>query len=196
MPVHYPAGPWVRIIVHLSNNERPWQNDLWFKIQGAIPSGFNIATFTAALDTDYSSAWTDCLSAVCTYDGIDVYLNNGTYTVSGETPGGAAGAVSGTMLPTEDAAIVTLSAGIGTREGVGRVFIGGVPETYVTESKLSSAGVAAYSALAGFLKSTATYGGVTIVPAVWSRKANAIEAIVFTVLRPILGHRRKRRPRR
>jgi hypothetical protein len=196
MPTPLPAGPWMRMISYWNNNNKGWQNELWFKVTGTIPSNFDIAALTAGVSNDYFNLFSDVNSVATTFDGIDCYFNNGTYTVSGETGSAGDGTVTGNTLPNEDAAIVTLSAGIGTRVGTGRIFLGGVPTTFVLESKLSTAGITAYSSVLSYFTTTVDYQGMNFIPSIWSRKNNALEPIKFTVLRPILGHRTRRRPRR
>lgn len=197
MPVvHYPAGPWLRVVFNFSNNEKFWSSDVWWKQTTSPPGSLNIATVAAAVDTAVQTPMLAALGTDAQYQGNDCYFNNGTYTVAAHTFPGASGTGAGNCLPTEVAAIVALNSGVGTRAGVGRLFFGGVDESNVSESRISGAGLTLYAAIYTALKGLTSPGGLTLALAVWSRKLNALEPVVFGNPKAILGHRRKRRPRR
>lgn len=192
----FPAGPWLRAVLWWQNQEQEWQNDIWFKVTGTISPSTNVDTVATDLDAALNALLIAVICPDAFYIGLDAYLNNGTYTVKGQTNGNTAGNATGDALPTENAAIVTLNAGIGTREGVGRIFFSGVPENFTTESKLNSSGHSGYNDVATALKGITTAGGVPIELAMWSRKAGAIEKVSFTEVSNLIGHRSKRKPRR
>lgn len=194
MPTHYPAGPWIRTSLFWKNQESQWQNDLWFKVTGAVPADTDINTVAAAVDTALMGPFTAAASPDATYLGNTTWLNNGTYTISAETSQATSGGASGDGLPSEDAVIVRLNSGVATRAGEGRIFVGGVASENVDDSKLTPDGVALYIAIKTALLGIETLGGVTAKVAVWSRKLGAIEPVTSIALGVVLGHRRKRRP--
>lgn len=196
MPMHFPAGPWMRLIIHCSNFEKSWQNDLWYKGTAAVPAGTDVQAVAMACDTAVRGAYLNWMPSSCSFDGVDAYINNGTYTVSGNTTTSAFGTGSGNALPTEDAAIVTISNGVGTRLGVGRIFVGGVADSHVTESKINDTGAPILTALMDALKGILSPGGVPVKLGVWQRKNGLLNSYNYTKIEPILGHRTKRRPRR
>lgn len=196
MASHFPAGPWVRTILNFEGPEKSWTNELWWKVVGSVPSSTDVNVVAAAVDTALSDPFSAAMPDVCKYVGNDTYLNNGTYTVAAHTSVDDTGDASGAMLPNEVAAIVTASAGVGTRKGVGRIFCGGVAESSVSDSRLISEGVTLYTAIKTALLAVTTLGPVSCNYAIWSRSLAAIEKVSFITIEPILGHRRKRRPRR
>lgn len=196
MPSHFPAGPWIRTILNFEGPEKPWTNELWWKVSGSVPPSTDVNVVAAAVDTALADPFSAAIPTVCKYIGNDTYLNNGTYTVAAHTSVDDTGDVTAVMLPNETAAIVTTSAGVGTRKGVGRLFLGGVAESSVIDSRLSTAGVTLYTAIKTALLAVTTFGPVACKLAVWSRSLSAIEQVSFITVEPILGHRRKRRPRR
>lgn len=192
----FPAGPWMRVITNFTNGERNWQNDIWYKLTAVPGSGTNVVTVASSVNMAISGAFAAWMPTTCTYLGIDVYLNNGTYTVGAHIIANTPGTGGTKQLPNEDAAIVTLNCGVGTRIGVGRVFVGGVDETNTSASRVTSAGLTLLNNIATALKGVTNPGGISCVLAVWSRKTNAIDVVQFTTSESILGHRKKRRPRR
>jgi hypothetical protein len=194
MAVHYPAGPWIRSIIYFQNGERQFQNDLWFKVGAPPEEGTNINTVAAAVDTALLAKFGAVQNAECQYLGNTTYLNNGTYTISAETSHAAPGTLSNEILPSESAVVVRINAGVATRKGAGRIFVGGVDSSMVTESKLSTAGTVAFAALCAALMGITTLGGVVCEIAVWSRSLGVLDAAQFSDPATILGHRRKRRP--
>lgn len=196
MPVHFPAGPWFRTVFNFSGGERPWMNEVWWKISGSVPGSTNIVTCAAAFDSMFSAVILPVLATNVFYDGVDCYLNNGTYTVAAHTFPGTSGTGVDVSLPNEDAAVGTLNAGVGTRKGRGRIFFGGVDRSGVSDSIIAPAQITLYQAVLTAMKAVTSIGGVTCALAVWSRSLTALEPVVFTAMNPVLGHRTKRRPRR
>jgi hypothetical protein len=196
MPVHYPAGPWLRVHLQFQNVEKEWENVIWFKITGAVSPTTNISTVASAVNTALKPSFLAWITEDCTWNGVDVYLNNGTYTVAGHVVENAQGDSDAPTLPTEDAAIVTLGAGVGTRVGVGRIFAGGVSASSVTESRVNDAGLVLLAAIKTALMGMTAVGGLVTALAVWSRSMSALEPVVYITPEAILGHRTKRRPRR
>lgn len=196
MPVHYPTGPWLRVVMFFSNDEKSWQNVLWYKVTAPVPGDVNVDTVASDVSTAIEATVLPILPPGANYNGVNVYLNNGTYTVAAENNMSVAGTAPDTGIPTEDAAIVSLNSGVGTRAGVGRLYLGQPSETNVSESKINSTGEPLYEAFKNSLMTLVTAGGVAIKLAVWSRKLGVLEPVVFATVRTILGHRRKRRPTR
>jgi len=114
--------------------------------------------------------------------------------VSAETQMASPGSFENGILPGEDAVIVRINAGVATRSGAGRIFVGGIDQSMIAESKLSGLGATSFAALCTALMGVSTLGGVTCQLAVWSRKLNALDVAVFCDPATVLGHRRKRRP--
>lgn len=196
MSVSFPAGPWIRTVFNWQNDEKNWQNDVWWKVTGTVPLHTDVNVVAADFDTALQPVFVEVITPQAQYSGVDLYLNNGSYTVAGHTNPAAAGTVSGGALPTEDAVIVTLNSGIATRAGVGRNFYSGIPETLVTDSRVNPTGVTAYNNIKTAMLALSTAGGVAFTLAVWSRKMAALEVASFGTVEAICGHRRKRRPRR
>lgn len=192
----FPAGPWARVVLWWDNAEKEWQNDLWFKVTGTISTSTNVDTVATDMDAALRPTLKPIITPDASFLGLDLYLNNGTYTVRGATSAVDSGTASDGALPTEDCALVTLNAGIGTRTGVGRIFFSGVPETFTVDSRLNPDGHTAYNDFATALKAVTTAGGVAMTSAVWSRKMGAIEKTSFTEVAALIGHRSKRKPRR
>ena len=195
-PVHYPAGPWLRVIAQCSNDEKQWENVIWYKVTPPIPAGTDVNALATYVSGILSPVYVGMMSLGCSYRGVDVYLNNGVYTIGAHVIANVAGTQGATQLPTEDAVIVSINSGVATRAGVGRIYVGGVATSLVTESRLNTTGVTQANALATALKGIVSASGVTVKLAVWSRKLGALEPYSFTAIDGILGHRRKRRPRR
>lgn len=194
MSTHYPAGPWARAVIFTQSPEKEWQNDMWFTAGGTASSAFDIQAAAAAFDTAFNAPYVAALCEVSTYQGVNFYYNDGAMTRRGETFPASGGTVTGNQLPSEDAAVVTLNSGIGTRKGVGRVFIGGVAESAVDLSRLKPGSITQYNALFAALKTGWTYAGVTFKLAVWSRLAGSVNAVSYYQAEQVLGHIRHRRP--
>lgn len=194
MPTHYPAGPWIRSQIFCGNSEDIWQNDLWFKPTGSIPSGTDINLVAAAVDTALEAAYVGLMNQDSQYLGNNTYINNTTYTDSAETQRSSPGDGIIGALPTEDAIIVRINAGVATRAGAGRIFVGGIDQSMVSGSRLSDVGSANATVLRDAMMGIATLSIVPCKLAVWSRKLNALDVAAFADAATILGHRSKRRP--
>lgn len=196
MSTHYPSGPWLRVVLNFSNDEKGWENILWYRPTGSIPVHTNVETVAADVNAALKPSFIAAMPVTAQWLGVDVYLNNGTYTVRGSVVESVVGSGSENQLPTEDAVVVAINSGTATREGVGRIFVGGVDEDNVENSRLTSAGSALYVTMAAAMMALVTAGDVPIQLAVWSRVGSALFNAIFAQPSAVLGHRRKRRPRR
>lgn len=195
MPVHYPAGPWVRAQMFFQSSEKQYQNDLWFKATGTIPATTDVNAIAAAISSTLGPLFAALMPAAgSVYLGCTAYLNNGTFTWSAENNAPTAGTGAGSILPAEVSTIVRLNSGIATRAGNGRIFCSCIDSTMASESNLSTLGGTTMAALCTGLLGIASLGTVTCQLAVWSRKLGVLEHVIFADPNPILGHRRKRRP--
>jgi len=196
MPVHYPTGPWVRTQLYFQGALKQYQNDLWWYMSESPPSDPDLTGAVAAVDSLIETGFLALMNENCEYLGCNFYLNNGSYTQSIRSYSAMEGAADGNPLPDEVAGIVTLNSEVGTREGVGRIFVGGIDNTLVTASRFNETGYPLLQALSAGLKSSETFSNIPCIIGLWSRKLNVVKPCPIVSAEYLLGHRTKRRPRR
>jgi hypothetical protein len=190
-----PAGPWIRSILYFQNSNKPWQNDVWFKVTSSVPSNVDVTEVAAAIDTALQADLTAPMTTDGTYLGNRAYLNNGTYTISARSNVGLNGTSSDTSLPNDVCALVSFSAGVGTRVGRGRLYLSGWDNATAQDSFLNQQGTNYQTAIGAALQGITTLGTVPCKWAVWSRKTNALDIVQFVEYPPLLAGRVRRRPR-
>ena len=196
MSVHYPTGPWVRTQLYFQGALKQYQNDIWWYMAESPPDNPDFAGALAAVDSLVENDICPLMNQACQYLGTNFYLNNGTYTQAVRSYSTTDGGATNSPLPDEVAAIVTLDAEVGTREGVGRIFIGGLDNGWASASRLNPGGYPLLQDLAAALLSVETFGNIPCKIGLWSRKLNVIKPCPIVNAEYLLGHRTKRRPRR
>ncbi len=191
----FPAGPWARAAFWFENTEREWSSDLWFQHTGAIPSGFDVEAAASDLSTLFKTPVLDLIAAETHFLGCDLWVNNGSYTASGQATDDTTGSGVGDALPTEDAIVVRLQTGAGGPSGRGRIFLSGIAENNVVLSRLTPACVTSAQALVAAMLAP-TFGGTAWYLSHWNRKAGNLAGVIYGQAAPVMGHQRRRRPRR
>lgn len=191
----FPPGPWARTLFRFANNERQWMNEIWWNTSGTATSGFNIITFATAVDTALTVKMMGCTNEGVHSEGSTTYYNNGTYTTSGTVYTNETGPGSSGQLPSESAVVVRLQANIKGPSGRGRVYLSGVDESFVTESRLNTTGQTAMTTLTTAIQAGLSNQGIVLKPVVYSRKLAALNLTIYCQWENVLGHIKKRRPR-
>jgi len=171
--------------------------------QGSAPpsSGYNPSTFAQSIYTALVTKWAACLSNVFYCNGVRVFVHNGPSESTGIYLLSTPGSVAVAALPDEVAAVVQRQTPVAGRSGRGRIFVRGLPNTFVTESRLNSTGVAALSTLITGLQATITDQSIIWTPAHFIRKPVSpavlgyFEPIGAWVLDGNVGTSRRSRPR-
>jgi hypothetical protein len=140
--------------------------------------------FAIGLEAHLSSEIKDCLAADCSYVETVTQLSLSGVTFDGISFLGANdGAVGGDTQAENVAAVLSKRSSHGGKTGRGRFFMGCVPESFSDTSKLTSAALTAYAALAAKLSSNVITARATYVPQVYSRK----DASMYPIL-DVTGH--------
>lgn len=195
MPVHFPPGPWLRLMWYCGGGDKVWTNDVWYKITSSVPSGTNIVTVANNCYSALSGPITQFMNQNYNLNGLKVFLNNGTYTVGYDLFSPIPGVQNQNQLPQEVAVIGTINAGIGTRQGSGRLFIAGLDSQVLNGNRPSTVGEGFMTDLMTALKGLTAPGGLSTALAVWDRKTATLPEPVFTGIGPIASTLRRRRPR-
>lgn len=193
MAVHYPVGPWVRITIFFQV-EKLYRSTIWFKSNGTGMSTTNPGAVAAAWNVIFSPLFAAVMNPAATYVGCRAYLNNGVFTISGTAKINTTGSGGDELLPGDVCGLVTLDADVGTRKGVGRIFISGLDSTMVSGSYISTGGMANFQDIVNALLALTEIGGVNAGPAVWTRSPSALNPANNINYGAIVGSRRKRRP--
>jgi len=196
MSERYPTGPWVRTQLYFQGALKQFQNDIWWYMSEGPPESPDFSAALAAVDSLIETNLCPLMNETCEYLGTNFYLNNASYTQSVRSYSATPGTASGNPLPDEVSAIVTLNSEVGTREGVGRIFVGGLDNTQASASRMNSDGFAALNTFATALKAVTGFGNIPAAIGIWSRKLNVIKPCPIVQAEYLLGHRSKRRPRR
>lgn len=108
--------------------------------------------------------------------------------------GSAAGTNAGDQCPDFVAALVQKRTIVGGGKGRGRWFVGPVPEALTDENLLTTAGIAAYDALAATWWETFAGGGLgNLTPCLYSRSLNILQPLIGAQSSHVLATQRGRK---
>jgi hypothetical protein len=195
----YPPGVnFARTECFFKANDKTWSNIFWHTTLTAFPGGWDISAAAAAFSFHLGGDYINACDQTVTYLGCDFLVHNAGLARSVSTYVTSTGGVSGTgtPLPEEVAVVVARLTTTPGKSGRGRLYFSGLNSGHVTENRLSTSGVSAWTAAAANLKTAITDQGMLWSPANYSRKTSAFHAAVDFIVEPVLGSRRDRRPRR
>jgi hypothetical protein len=190
------ALPWMRMTIFSQNDEREWENVLWFTADEPLPGNFDAKANAQTVYDHFSNEFANPLQVgFAEVLGARVAVNNSTYTTVNDVIDTQAGNEASAELPTESVVIVQAQCEVAGPSGKGRLFISGVCQDNTTVSRLSDAGKLLYQALVDKLNAV-TVGdhGVQWRSCVYSRHNTALQRVKFWELADVLCHRKKRRP--
>lgn len=194
----FPAGVnFSKMELFFKGADKVWSNVLWFTTLSAFPGSFNLSTFALYAESQLASFFCDCMVSTVNYIGMNCLVHNAglarsidTYTV---TPGTQTG---GTGVPDDVAFVVSRLTATAGKSGRGRIYVSGVPSTFITENRLNSSSTATVAALATQLKAPIINQLMTWSPANYSHLLSAFHAATDFVPEPLLGTQRRRKARR
>jgi hypothetical protein len=189
-----PSGNWLRSTWYTSLAEDIAQNTVWFSTATSIPPTTDIQMVATDMVTKINTVLLPLLSDQVSFTGVEVFLREGSATITAKAYSVTGGGDSNAPLPNGSAAIVRQQSIVGGGSGRGRHFFAGVSSGMTDGSFLNTTGITTAAALVLMLSSPQTFGGVTFDPQIYSRKLNALNKVSFATIDRVLGFRRKREP--
>jgi hypothetical protein len=188
--------PWMRIQIFSQNEEREWENVLWFTADEPLPGGFDAKANATTVYGNMSDAFSNPLQVGFAETlGAKVAVNNGVYTTVNDVISTNGGEEVSAEIPTEACVIVQAQCEVAGPSGKGRLFISGVCSDNISVSRLSTAGAALYQQIPDLLNAVVVgNAGVSWRSCIFSRHNNALQRVKFWELSDVLCHRKKRRP--
>lgn len=186
---------WVLFKVFGQGDMKEFQNDFWYSVSsGSVSPGFDYHGMIGAFYGALSAVWKNALTLETALRGAIGYFNDGTGTIGAEYYLTVVGTQTDTPLPEDVSAIVRKQTADLRPGGQGRWYFSMVPESTTDGSYLTPTGISStYAPLAVQLKAAVTHSGVTLSPAHWSEKLNALIPLNDTPVVGLLGTRRRRR---
>lgn len=196
VPISLPPPPYVRAELYMGGMEKEWSNVFWWTVAaGVIDPAFDYGSAAEDCRSFLTSYQKDILSSANFIQGAAVTFagSGGTYTV--DVYQSVAGTVSGTEAPEDLAMVVQRLSFTNNKRGRGRFYLGGVPHSFSAGSYLSAAGHVALNLWATGMGAAATFGTLSVQPAVFSRKNLALYNVESMNAVSLLGTQRHRRTR-
>jgi len=195
MPIP-PGTTWMRVQIFSQNDEREWENVLYFKSVAGLPSGFDAKANATSVFNALKGPFSDPLQVgFAEVLGAKVSVNNGTYTTVNDVIDSTAGNEASAEVPTEVCVIVQAQCEVAGPSGKGRLFISGVCQDNISVSRLSTAGLNVYQEIVDTLNAPVVGdASVSWLSCIYSRFNNALQPVKFWELSDVLCHRKKRRP--
>jgi hypothetical protein len=185
-----------RVLLWHAIGRKEWTNVLHFELTGAFSGSFDIQAACASVDAHFKTAWIAPLGGDYVWLGPDISVYNVGVTSNASVYDSDPGTQSDPALPNEVAALVRLQSATGGASGRGRVYVGGLTSTLVSDGRLSATAITFMNAIAAVLRSSISIQGQTWVPSIQSKTANAYYHVVTSVSEVNVGTQRRRRPRR
>lgn len=158
---------------------------------GALPPNEDLA---AAIIEDLWPSLKACLSDDCTLQSIAVKRIDPTLGGTTFVPVIEPGSVGQDTLPPNGCLVVTLYTNTLTKRGRGRMFISGIPDTFINQGRLNNADATVFVTFLDLLLSAIQGGaGATFHAAIWSATAGSAQEITSHQLRARLINLRGRR---
>jgi hypothetical protein len=194
----FPGGVnFTRIELFFKGGDKVWSNILWYTTVAAFPGNWDIAASAAAWEAGITPAFADCMANTNNYIGLNYLVHNAglarsidTYTVTQGTQS------AGTAVPDDVACVVSRLTTTPGKSGRGRLYVSGLPSTFITENRLNATGFGSFTALVGLLKGPFTNQTMLWSPANFSKKTVAFHAATDFITEPLLGTQRRRKARR
>jgi hypothetical protein len=191
----YPAQ-WARLAIHWTNEGRDDVNILYYTVTGVAAAPYDVNAAALAFDGFFRASYLAVLSIACNFTGVDLTVNLSGVTYSGSWGTVAAGTVTGDGEPSEVAVVLHKATAQPGRSGRGRMFVGGVPESNTTLSRIQAIANPNYVTIGTGVLAVRVNQGLTFTPALRSTKLVSHFPLVAVTVDPVLGHIRHRRPRR
>lgn len=156
------------------------------------------ATLAAKIDADAGPVWRAALSDEWEYQYTQVqkiYPGVPQFPVVVGTNAGI-GSVANDPEPTSVSIVVTKRTALAGPAYRGRIYLAGIPVTYINDSALSSTGVTGLTGVAEELIEPKTSGGYTFVPVIWHKASLTSDDITGLTLRTTVRNQRRRQLRR
>lgn len=183
------------MLVYGSDQKSPFINVLYYELSAAGPADKQVFVdaIAAAVRTAFLSDWEEIICATSRIYGVATQLNVGGVVYTGSTNvASSAGLVEADELPNADAVVIQKRTAQPGKEGRGRWYVGGVPETFTDTSWLNVTGMSEYNSFAEHLNETLTVSGVTLSPRHYSKKLDTMYPIVTCKTAVRLGTMRRR----
>ena len=187
---------WARVAFNFKGPEGNWENILYYVLNGAFPSNWNIATAAAALDTKFSTKWTALMNVQCAYEGVDLRVNNAGIVSNVSTFPEVFGSGGGSPIPDEVAAVVRLQTATPGKPGRGRLYLSGLDGDGFVNGRFTPSFHTTLQTLATEIQTHMIDQTVDWHAAVFSRSTDSMHDIVTTSVPLTTATQRRRRARR
>lgn len=187
---------WARVAFNFYGPEKNWQNILYYTLNGAFPSNWNIATAAAALDTKFQTKLLAILNTQNFYNGVDLRVNNAGKVSSVSTFPAAAGVGLNNEVPDEVCAVVRLQSDQPGKSGRGRLFLSGMDSGFFDTGRITPTAHGFIQAFATEVQTHMTDQTIDWHAGVYSRALDALHDIVTTSVPVTVATQRRRRNRR
>jgi hypothetical protein len=187
---------WARVAFNFVSNEKPWQNIIYYTLNGAFPSNWNIATAAAALDAKFETKWRAIMNGQCEYAGVDLRVNNAGIVSTVSTFLSGSGSGSGQPIPDEVAAVVRLQTDQPGKSGRGRLFLSGLDGDGFLDGHFTPTFHTTLQTLGTEIQTHMTDQTIDWHAGVFSRHTASIHDILTTAVPVTTATQRRRRARR
>lgn len=188
-----PPGIWAKTTMYFNSDQKEYSNDFWWSLSAATVIT-DMEADAAAIVASLVASYEPILSAEWTIRGGYTEFSDGATTIGVDTYRQDAGGVSSPPMPEDVAVIVQKFSSIPGRQGRGRLFIAGIPQTFCDGSYLNAApGQSLTTAFITAIGANVMGSSNTYTPAHFSRNAAVMQPVVFWDFAVLLGTRRRRR---
>lgn len=193
-----PANYLIVRAIYGTPDKDPMINIMWY--QQDAPSAepwADAAVYANAFYDEFQPKYTACLTTFSAFLAVTVALsNNGNVFNATSTQGQQLGVVTEDELPSFCACCIQKRTNSPGKQGRGRWFIGGVPETFSNEGKLTGPATTNYAILGASLGASQSFAEVPAVTAcLYSPFDDALYPILSTAVVQNLATQRRRRLR-
>lgn len=172
-------------------------NVLWYQSSDAITDGPGAASaIVGQINTSIKAGYLAVLTTNSFYLGCQVSLNLAGVVYNAGSAGGAEpGLVAGDEAPDYCAVVMQKRSQLPGRSGRGRLFIGGVPESFTDTSTLTEDALVTYQSLAEAFSGALNLISGIFMPAHLSELTNQMVPIQQWTPQEVLATQRRRRLR-
>lgn len=190
-----PGGLWVRAEIFFQTiYGKEWSNIFWYK-PTLIPTGADLFTDAHTILVTLANIYALITTAEVTIVGAQILFNDGTGTYGVEDYTPTLGTVAGALVPEDISVVVQRNTSTAGASHRGRIFVAGIPASFVKGSYLSPLGQTDMGNFAAALVPdisgvTSTYKGYNFSPT-----GGHFEEVIAWQEVSLLATNRKRRPR-
>lgn len=185
------------IVIGKTTNGDPNINTFYYR-ESVLGLGNDEAHLVSGWNANILSYYRACLSNIYTVVEIDAYRVAPTIGALFRSTAGfpALGTVAANSMPDNLSIVISKRTGLAGRSSRGRVFMPGVPATFITAGLLNSTGQTAYDNMGNAMVTGFADGGFSYTPVLFNKRkpplASFFNPLVFWIVNTIPRQQRRR----